>query len=287
MVVMVMPFMLQVDLESWVSKLKLLHNRCEFCLRHMRSNLIVILAVIALYAVMECSAFAADAGSATPVVVELFTSEGCSSCPPADALLRAMDSTLSIPGVHLIVMEEHVDYWDDQGWKDPFSSHEVTLRQVDYTQRLHVREPYTPEMVVDGAYEFTGNDRTRAGEALKKAVTLPTVSVRISSIAVENGKLRAHIEADSVPEKADVMVALVLDHAESQVLRGENGGHHLEHVAVLTNLSKVGKAEKGRPFSKDISLGSKSLTQPCRLIAFLQESGQGKIVGAAVEPVSK
>ena len=253
----------------------------------MRPSLIICLVVIALYAVMECSAFAADSGPSTPVVVELFTSEGCSSCPPADALLRAMDSAQGIPGAHLIVIEEHVDYWDDQGWKDPFSSHEITLRQVDYAERLHVREPYTPEMVVDGAYEFTGNNRMLAVEALRKAVALPTVSVRISSIAIKNGQLQAHIETDSVPEKADVMVALVLDHAESQVMRGENGGHHLEHVAVLTNLAKVGKAEKGRPFSKDISLGSKSLAQPCRLITFLQEAGQGNIVGAAVEPVSK
>lgn len=253
----------------------------------MRSSLTLGLAAVACYAGMACSAFAADAGTVTPVVVELFTSEGCSSCPPADALLKAMDSTQAIPGVHLIVIEEHVDYWDDQGWKDPFSSHEITLRQTDYTERLRVREPYTPEMVVDGAYEFTGNDRMRAVQALEKAVALPTVSVRISSIAVENGKLRAHIESDSVPDKADVMVALVLDHAESQVVRGENGGHHLEHVAVLTNLSKIGKAEKGRPFSKDISLGSKSLTQPCRLITFLQEPGQGRIIGAAVEPVLK
>jgi len=287
MVEVAMLFTLQVDIETWVSKLKLLHNKRDFSMRPMRSNLTICFAVIALYAGMECRAFAADSAPSTPVVVELFTSEGCSSCPPADALLKAMDSSQAVPGVHLIVMEEHVDYWDDQGWKDPFSSHEITRRQTDYTERLHVPEPYTPEMVVDGAYEFTGNDKMRAVEALRKAVTLPTVSVRISSIAIENGQLRAHIETDSVPEKADVMVALVLDHAESEVLRGENGGHHLEHVAVLTNLTKAGKAEKGRGFSKDISLGSKSLSQACRLITFLQEPGQGKIIGAAVEPVSK
>lgn len=222
-----------------------------------------------------------------PVVVELFTSEGCSSCPPADALLRAMDSAQPVPGAQLIVMEEHVDYWDDQGWKDPFSSHEFTLRQTDYTERLHVREPYTPEMVVDGAFEFTGNDRNLAADALKKAVALPTVAVRISSVAVQNGKLQAHIETDAVPGKADVIIALVLDHAESQVQRGENGGHHLEHVAVATSLSKIGKTDKGRPFSKDINFGSKALSQPCRLIAFLQETGQGKILGAAVEKIAQ
>lgn len=229
----------------------------------------------------------ADPKGSVPVIVELFTSEGCSSCPPADALLRAMDSAQPVPGAMLIVLEEHVDYWDDQGWKDPFSSHDFTVRQTDYTQRLHVREPYTPEMIVDGEYEFTGNDRARAEDALKKAAALPTVAVRISSVALQGDKLQAHIETDAVPDKADVMVALVLEHAESQVRRGENGGHHLEHVAVATIFSKIGRTDKGRPFSKDINFGSKALSQPCRLIAFLQGPGQGKILGAAVEKIAK
>ena len=228
------------------------------------------------------------APAATPVVVELFTSEGCSSCPPADAFLRTLDSSQPIPGEQLIVLEEHVDYWDDQGWKDPFSSHELTQRQTDYAQRLGVQGPYTPEMIVDGAYEFVGNDRAKASEALKKVQSMQAVPVRISGVNVADGKLQAHIETDPVPAKADVMVAVVLDHAESQVLRGENGGHHLEHVAVVTALSKVGKTEKQHPFSKDVSLNAKSLTQqPFRVIAFLQESGQGKILGAAVERVAK
>jgi hypothetical protein len=253
---------------------------------HWRSTRIAGFAAIALCTALGGNISAANPAAAIPVVVELFTSEGCSSCPLADALLRTMDSAQPIPGVRLIVLEEHVDYWDDQGWKDPFSSHNFTLRQMEYTERLHVQEPYTPEMIVDGAYEFTGSDRVRAADALKKAVTQPTVPVRISSVAMQNGKLQAHIEADPASDKADVMVALVLDHAESQVLRGENGGHHLEHVNVVMNLSKIGKTEKGRAFSKDISLASKSLNQPCRVIAFLQQPGQGKIVGAAMQLVS-
>jgi len=226
---------------------------------------------------------ATPAASTTPIVVELFTSEGCSSCPPADALLRFLDAKQPLEGAQFIVMEEHVDYWDGDKWRDRFSSHEFTVRQTDYTQRLHVAEPYTPEMVVDGAYEFTGNDRARAAAAFEKAHAMPLVPVRVSSVKVENGKLNVHIETDAVPEKADVFAALAIDHADTQVQGGENAGNHLEHVAILKNLSKVGRADKGRPFAKDAAIGLHSLSGPARLIVFLQEPGQGKILGAALE----
>jgi hypothetical protein len=226
----------------------------------------------------------ADSKSPTPLLVELFTSEGCSSCPPADAFLRMLDSTQPVEGVQFIVLEEHVDYWDDQGWRDPFSSHDLTLRQASYTQRLKVSGPYTPEMVVDGAYEFTGSDREKAAAAFEKARLLPTVRVKISSAKVESGKLQAHIETDAVPGKADVFAALVLDSAESQVQRGENGGHRLQHVAVVRNLKKIGKTESGQGYSKDVTLDARSLPHAARLIVFLQEPGQGKILGAAVTP---
>ena len=227
---------------------------------------------------------AATAGTPpTPIVVELFTSEGCSSCPPADALLRFLDTKQPVQGVQFIVMEEHVDYWDDAKWRDRFSSHEFTVRQTDYTQRLHVSQPYTPEMVVDGAYEFTGNDRARAAAAFEKAHAMPLVPVRVSAVKVENGKLNVHIETDAVPEKADVFAALAIDHADTQVQGGENAGNHLEHVAILKNLNKVGRADKDRPFAKDAAIGLHSLSGPARLIVFLQEPGQGKILGAALE----
>ena len=191
-----------------------------------------------------------DSATAKPVLVELFTSEGCSSCPPADALLRGLDSTQPVPGVQLIVLEEHVDYWDDQGWKDIYSSHAFTLRQQTYADRLHVAGPYTPQMVVDGSLEFVGSDRERANQAFEKARALPKVTVRISSVKIENGNLRAHIETDALPSQADVFVALALEHAQSQVLHGENGGHRLEHVAVLRNLVRVGTATGGECFQR-------------------------------------
>jgi hypothetical protein len=241
----------------------------------------------ALLVMFASSPSSGDSATAKPVLVELFTSEGCSSCPPADALLRTFDNTQPIAGVQLIVLEEHVDYWDDLGWKDTYSSHASTLRQQTYADRLRLDGPYTPQMVVDGNFQFVGSDRERADAAFEKARVLPKVMIKISSVKVDNGSLRAHIEADALPAPAEVYVALALDHAQSQVLHGENGGHRLEHVAVVRNLVRIGKAAKGEMFSKDVSFAVGAPGQLYRVIAFVQEPKQGKIFGAAVERVQK
>jgi len=245
--------------------------------------------VLAALAVATTSIFfcvPARAASSSPILVELFTSEGCSDCPPADTLLRALDSSQPVPGAQLIVLEEHVDYWDDQGWHDPFSSHAFTVRQSEYVERLRVKNgPYTPQMVVDGSEAFVGSDRAQAGRALAKAAKLPKMDVEISSAHVENGKVLAQIKIADVSSKADVFLALALDHAQSQVLRGENGGRKLEHVAVVKRLTAVGHAKKGEPFSKDLTVALDHPGEAYRLIAFVQEAGEGKVLGAAVVPL--
>ena len=240
------------------------------------------LSAFALVAVIQCHA---AAPAVTPIVVELFTSEGCSDCPPAEAFLKTLDSAQPVSGTQLIVLEEHVDYWDDLGWRDPFSSHSLTLRQEDYVTRLRLASAYTPQMVVDGAYQFVGSDRRSAAKAFESARSTAKVAIRISSLNNEGGSLRMRIETDPVPAKAEVVVALAADRAESQVQRGENGGRHLEHVAIVRNLTAVGKADKGGVFSKEISLSTKSFAAPGRVIAFLQEPNQGKILGAVLERV--
>jgi hypothetical protein len=259
----------------------------DMAIHSWQRGLYRVLGGIMLAALLAPATAQSSSKASTPVLVELFTSEGCSSCPPADALLQSLDRTQPISGVQLIVLSEHVDYWDGQGWRDPFSSHALTLRQSAYADRLRLASAYTPQMVVDGGIEFVGSDRARATQALEKAGVVPKVSLRISSVKVENGKLHAHIETDTLPSKAEVFVALALDHAQSQVLRGENGGHHLEHVAVVRTLRSLGNVSKATAFAKDVEFALDPTAQSYRLIAFVQEPNQGRILGAALERVIK
>lgn len=229
------------------------------------------------------------AAQARPVLVELFTSEGCSSCPPADVLLEKIDAAQPIPGAQLIVLSEHVDYWDHDGWKDPNSSASLTERQSAYERALGKDSPYTPQLVVDGSNEASANDVKQVEKVLQNAAATPKIPVRIGEVSVDAGNpaiLRARIDTDANSDKhnADVFVVVALDHVESQVLRGENGGRHLTHVAVVQQMTKVGKMPKGKSFGEDVQLKLKPGTDPknIRLVAFVQESGPGKLLGAAV-----
>jgi hypothetical protein len=245
-----------------------------------------VLALLSMAALAISFCVPALAAPANPILVELFTSEGCSDCPPADALLKALDSAQPIPGAQLIVLEEHVDYWDDGGWRDPFSSHALTLRQSEYVDKLRVSNgPYTPQMVVDGKDAFVGNDRAQAGRVLAKDAKAAKLEVTVASVRIEQGKIVAHIEAAAVPSKADVFVAVALDHAQSQVLRGENGGRQLEHVAIVERLTNVGKVKEGEPFSKDVAINVDHPEKNYRLVAFVQQADEGKVLGAAAAHV--
>jgi hypothetical protein len=224
-----------------------------------------------------------------PVLVELFTSEGCSSCPPADALLEKMDTYQPIEGAQLIVLSEHVDYWDHDGWKDPNSSSALTERQSSYETALGEKTPFTPQFIVDGSNGLRQGDPQRLEDTLKKAAATAKVPVRIDGVNVDAANptvLRAHIGTDINSDKhnADVYVAVALDRVESQVLRGENSGRHLVHVAVVRQLTKVGKLPKGKGFDQEVQLKLKPGEDPknLRIIAFVQEPGPGKVLGAAL-----
>src|SRR5580700_2741713 len=230
----------------------------------------------------------AAGAEAHPVLVELFTSEGCSSCPPADVLLEKLDERQPVPGAMLIVLSEHVDYWDHDGWRDPNSSSLLTERQSSYEHALGASTPYTPQIIVDGTSELHISDPQQVESTLRKAATTDKIAVRLENVSVDAGDpsvLRAHVETDAAPDHgADVLAAVALDRVESQVLHGENGGRHLTHVAVVQQLTKIGKLKKGQAFAEAVQLKLKPGTDPkkVRIVAFVQESGAGRILGAAL-----
>ncbi len=231
---------------------------------------------------------AGNAGS--PVLVELFTSEGCSSCPPADDLLTKLDGLQPISGEQLIVLSEHVDYWNHEGWKDVYSSSFFTARQEDYERRFGVKSTYTPQMVVDGATQLNGSNGPAVQGALESARSHLKVPVRISSATVADAKtIRLHLEVDALPgdfkaKKADVLVVVALDRAASHVSAGENKGRDIKHVAVAESINKVGKVEKGKKFDEDVLVkvkGTADLSN-LRLIGFVQEADAGEVIGASL-----
>src|SRR5579871_2457916 len=224
-----------------------------------------------------------------PILLELFTSEGCSSCPPVDEFVRRMDETQPVAGAYLIVLSEHVDYWDHDGWKDKYSSAQFTDRQNGYVHALNLQTAYTPQMIVDGYVELKGNT-SEIEQTFAKELKVPKIPIRIAAARIEApSQLKIAVQADA-PEKhgGTVWVAVALDHAASQVSAGENSGKQLQHVAVVEELRKVGKLDKGKPFSQDVAVKLKPDTDPknLRIIAFIQESNEGKVLGATGVRVS-
>jgi hypothetical protein len=222
-----------------------------------------------------------------PVLVELFTSEGCSSCPPADSFLQKLDRQ-PVAGAELIVLSEHVDYWNHIGWKDPYSARFYSDRQTAYANRFDLDSPYTPEMVVDGGSEFVGSDPELARKAFSRALQVPKIPVHLTSISIAAGNiLQARVETGVVPADADVILAVALSHAESRVLGGENGGRTLTHTAVARMLTKIGTATRGQAFTHDAQIKLEPGLAPdnLRVVAFVQETHQGKVLGAAAEKV--
>jgi len=226
-----------------------------------------------------------------PVVVELFTSEGCSSCPPADALLQHLDAQL-YPAAEVIVLSEHVDYWNHIGWTDPYSSPSYSERQSAYRNRLHFDSVYTPQMIVDGTHEFVGSNSQDAQKAISKAAAIPKLSVRIADPMLEGDTLHAQVETGTLPAgaaSADVILIAALNHAESQVAAGENSGHRLTHVAVVRALKNAGSIASGQAYSQEVAvkLEKPAPTKDLRIIALVQEPGPGKILGAAQQKLTK
>jgi hypothetical protein len=214
----------------------------------------------------------------TPVIVELFTSEGCESCPPADVLLQQLAASQPVAAAKIIPLGLHVDYWDQLGWKDRFSSPAYTNRQRTYGARLNTDDIYTPQMIVDGRTQFVGSDAAAARQAVTKASTAVHGVIRIDRRGND-----LTISASDLPnhDRADIVVAVTEDGLQSKVTRGENHGRTLTHTAVVRSLNIVGEAS-GRAAEARTTLTMDPSWKPDALhvVAFVQERRGGAILAA-------
>jgi hypothetical protein len=239
---------------------------------------------------------AADPG-VHPVIVELFTSEGCSDCPPADRLLVHLQSTQPVPGADVIALEEHVDYWNSQGWVDPFSSVQFTERQTDYVHAFHLNSgPYTPQMVVEGSAQFVGSNERAALAAITKAAENPEMPVTIEPAPDSNsdtGKLQLHVQvgpaaSGQAGRRADVLLAITEDDLSSNVSAGENAGAHLEHYGVVRELRSIGHLDANGAFATDakVNLSHHWKRENLRVVVFVQDHSSLAVLGASAIPLS-
>lgn len=186
----------------------------------------------------------------TIVLAELFTSEGCSSCPPADHLLETLLRQQPASGVYVIPLSEHVDYWDHQGWKDPFGSPQFTERQKVYGARFNIDSIYTPQLVIDGTNEFVGSDEAELKRVLAKASREPKPLLQVeltgggpeTDVAIHGPGLAAR-----VGESTDLMIAVTEDDLVVDVKRGENASRTLRHSGVVRLLRSLGDPRSGPP----------------------------------------
>jgi hypothetical protein len=229
-----------------------------------------------------------------PVVVELFTSEGCSSCPPADQLLARMDRSQPVAGVRVIALEEHVDYWNSLGWTDPFSSSQYRFRQNDYGRKFSAEGIYTPQMIVNGQAQFVGTDGDRAAQEIARAALQQSIVLELKatpkasdpdlvdlSVKVTLGLILKVHNLDS-----NVYLAVTESDLSSNVQRGENSGRLLRHAPVVRSFGVIGKIDaRGAStgaITDTLKLPREWKRENLRAVVFVQERDSFKITGAAI-----
>src|SRR5215468_5919827 len=224
-----------------------------------------------------------------PVIVELFTSEGCSSCPPADALLARLDHEQRIGNAEIIALEEHVDYWDQLGWNDPFSGKQWTERQEDYANAFGNAGVYTPQMVIDGRVEFVGSAQNKARNAIAEAAKEPKVEVALTAVKSAGERVQASVQVKMFPaplnHSATVWIAVTESGLHSNVKAGENAGEDLHHASVVRSLRKAGEADGRSEIAysgkQELQLDAAWKQENLRLVVFVQDPKSRHILGAA------
>ncbi len=215
----------------------------------------------------------------TPVLVELFTSEGCSSCPPADRVLAQLESEQPNPNAKIITLALHVDYWDNIGWKDEYSSALYSQRQNVYGQAFKIGQIYTPQMVVDGEKQFVGSNLSEANKAITESAKDKKAKVELA-----NAENNLKIKISDLPkhENASVFLAIAEDNLSTSVKGGENSGRKLDHTSVVRELKSIGMItaeQNGFDNSVAVQLQPNWKKENLKFVVFVQENGSRKILG--------
>jgi hypothetical protein len=211
-------------------------------------------------------------------VVELFTSEGCSSCPPADELVAKIQKESA--GKPVYILAYHVDYWNHLGWKDQFSSADFSKRQHDYANYLHLQSVYTPQIVVNGKTEFVGSEEGALRNAIRASLQRgSSAGVDLSILKENKNQVSLKYTVEGVDKNTVLFVALLQKSGQTKVMRGENGGHTLSHVQIVRRLQRVTlNANSG---VENITLPQAFDSRNWEVIAFLQNIANGAVTGAA------
>jgi hypothetical protein len=231
----------------------------------------LFLAMAALIVLVTGTARSQEPSESSPVVVELFTSQGCSSCPPADALLGELAQRPDV-----VALAFHVDYWDYIGWKDPFASPATTARQRAYADALGLRMVYTPQMVVDGRIDVVGSHRREVELAIEASAMQPKLAVRIEDDG--RGGHRAVISAGAGAE-ATIWLAVLDSQQETKVGRGENGGRTLREFNIVREWRQIG-TWNGSAVTLPLDAAAGADRNACAVI--VQSGATGPVLGAAL-----
>ncbi len=239
-----------------------------------------LLAASAIFAGSVLLGDGARAADKPLTVVELYTSQGCSSCPPADAKLGQLAEREDI-----IALSFHVDYWDYIGWKDRFASPAFTQRQRDYARTMSGRYVYTPQMVIQGQIDAIGSDQGAINRALAKAATLPRVPVELTLDKVAK-RVTISIPAFQTMENHAVLLAFYDDSHATEIKRGENAGQTLRYHHVVRSIQSVA-SWRGKPIIVPVDLAKMSAGKPYACAVLLQSRETGRIIGAAKLEISE
>jgi hypothetical protein len=248
----------------------------------MKWLFLVVISGFAVFGIVKKNSFAKKENNSSRktfssfALLELFTSEGCSSCPPADRLLPQF----ATQNPNVIPLSFHVDYWNHLGWTDPFSRAEFSDRQREYGRQFRLESIYTPQLIINGEFEMVGSNRSTAEADIKNVLKeKAAVDVKIEEVKNENNRLSVSCTLTGDMDQTEVMAALVQKHAEMKVKAGENSGAKLSHTNVVRSFLEKPAQEKKMQFEVDIP---KDLAEDNMLIIVYTQKKDFKITGVAV-----